>query len=92
EVKKVTEVKPMLEMASKMENTTIMDYNKYANECAQNADSATKKIFEDLVVEEENHCDQFDNEIENLNNFGDNYLVLQSMEHSKNIANGTPAE
>ncbi len=31
-------------------------------------------------------------EMENLVKFGDNYLALQSIEHSKNIASGRPTE
>ena len=76
-----------------METGSVDDYNAWANECAQHADSATKKVFEGLVVEEEGHLDQFETEIENLEKFGDNYLALQSIERSKVISSGgTPAE
>jgi bacterioferritin len=88
EVKKVHGVKAMLEMAAGMETSSVEDYNKWANECSQNADSASKKIFEALVDDEERHFDQYDTEMENLLKFGDNYLALQSIERSKNIASG----
>jgi len=91
-VKKVHDVKQMLELASEMENASVSDYNKFAIECSQNADSATKKIFEALVEDEERHFDQYDKEIDNLTKFGDNYLALQSIEHSKNVAAGKPSE
>jgi bacterioferritin len=81
----------MLEMAVKMELGSANDYNKWANECSQNADSVSKKIFEALVEEEERHFDQFDKETENLSKFGDNYLALQSIERSKIIGAGRPA-
>nr|WP_321410439.1 ferritin-like domain-containing protein [uncultured Carboxylicivirga sp.] len=87
-VEKIHDVKGMLEKATKMEEESARDYNLWANECAQNADSATKKIFESLVDDEERHFDQYDTEMENLIKFGDNYLALQSIEHSKNIASG----
>ncbi len=90
-VQKIHDVKKMLELASKMETSSINDYNKWANECAQNADSATKKIFENLVDDEERHFDQYDTETDNLGKFGDNYLALQSIEHSKNISAGRTA-
>ncbi len=90
EVQKIHEVKEMLEMAAKMEEGSAHDYNVWANECSQNADAATKKIFEALVDDEEGHFDIFDKEIDNLAKFGDNYLALQSMEHSKSIASGNP--
>lgn len=91
-VEKIHEVKKMLEKAAQMETDSTNDYNKWANECAQNADAATKKIFEALVDDEERHFDQYDKEIDNLNRFGDNYLALQTMEHSKNVASGRTAE
>jgi len=83
EVKKVTTVKEMLELAKKLEDEAIEDYNKMANECAANNDAVSKKIFEDIIAEEEKHFDQFDIELENLIKFGDNYLALQSIERSK---------
>lgn len=92
EVAKIHDVKKMLEIASKMETGSVDDYNDWANECAKNADSVTKKIFESLVVDEETHLDQFSNEINNLERYGDQYLVLQSMERSKNVAAGNTAE
>lgn len=91
-VKKIHNVKEMLELASKMETESARDYNIWANECAQNADSATKKIFELLVEDEERHFDQYDKEMDNLVKFGDNYLALQSIERSKNLAGGKPVE
>ncbi|HPN38847.1 MAG TPA: bacterioferritin [Melioribacteraceae bacterium] len=89
-VKKINEVKEMLELASEMETSSATDYNKWANECAQNADSVSKKLFELLVEDEERHFDQYDIEMENLRKFGDNYLALQSIERSKNISTGKP--
>jgi len=91
-VKKIHDVKEMLELASKMETESARDYNLWANECAHNADSATKKIFELLVEDEERHFDQYDKEMDNLVKFGDNYLALQSIERSKNLAGGKPVE
>jgi len=88
-VKKIHDVKEMLITARKMEEDSAREYNLWANECAQNADSATKKIFEALVEEEESHYDQFDVELENMEKFGDNYLALQSIERSKKIAGGS---
>ncbi len=90
EVKKIHNVKEMLQMGGEMETQSVNDYNKWANECAQNADSASKKIFETLVEDEERHFDQYDVEMENLQKFGDNYLALQSIERSKNISLNNP--
>lgn len=92
DVQYIHDVKKMLELAVKMETSSIKDYNDWANECSRNADSASKKIFEALVDDEERHFDQYDKEMENLDKFGDNYLALQSIERSKNIASGRPPE
>jgi len=66
DVKKIHDVKQILEMATGMEISSIKDYNEWALECSRNADSATKKIFELLVDDEERHFDQYDKEMENL--------------------------
>jgi len=92
EVKKIHDVKAMLEMAAKMEIASADDYNNWALECSKHADSVSKTLFEELVVDEERHFDQYDVEMDNLEKFGVNYLALQSIERSKNIAAGRPAE
>jgi bacterioferritin len=86
EVKKITDVREMLAVATKMEEETVLAYNRFANECAANADSMSKKLFEDLVMDEERHYDQYDTELGNLGQYGDSYLALQSIERSKTIA------
>ncbi len=92
EVKKVHDVNKMLQLAADMETSSANDYNQWANECAQNADSVSKKVFETLVEDEERHFDQYDVEMDNLKKFGDKYLALQSIERSKNISNKTTNE
>ncbi|MBM9615869.1 manganese catalase family protein [Desulfobulbus rhabdoformis] len=79
----VQDVEKMLDMAHGMEEQSAMDYNRWANECSANADSVSKKLFEQLVIDEERHYDQYDNEIANLKRFGKEYLALQSIERSK---------
>ncbi len=80
EVKKVTNVKEILKLASAMEESSAKDYNAWANICSQNADAATKKIFERLVSDEEGHYDLFDKELNKVELYGDRYLALQSIE------------
>jgi bacterioferritin len=92
EVQKIHDVKQMLEMAVKLEEDAVMSYNRAANECAANADSVSKTLFESLVVDEEGHYDQFDVELDNVNRYGDRYLALQSIERSKNVATGTTVD
>lgn len=97
DVKQVHDVRDMIEMGCEMEMGSVKDYNLWANECAANADSVSKKLFEALVADEERHFDQFDTERDNLKKYGDNYLALQSIERSKTTSTaparpGTPAE
>jgi len=88
DVVKVQDVSEMLKMARQMEIDSARDYNLWANECSANADSVSKKVFEDLVIDEERHFDQYDVEMDNLGKFGERYLALQSIERSKNRAMG----
>ena len=91
EVQKIQNPKEMLKLAAKMEEGSAKDYNQWANICAANADSVSKKLFEGLVSDEERHFDQYDVEMENIAKFGDNYLALQSIERSKKLGSGSGA-
>ncbi|MDH5717755.1 MAG: bacterioferritin [Spirochaetia bacterium] len=88
EIEKVKDVKKMLEIARNMEEGSIKDYNECANECQKVSDSASKKLFEELVLDEERHYGQYDNELGHLEKYGSQYLALQSIERSKNISTG----
>lgn len=79
-VEKVKDVKEMLEIARKMEEGSIRDYNTWANEASANADAGTRKVFEDLVADEERHYSQFDLETQKIKKYGPQYLVLQTGE------------
>jgi len=89
EVQKIHDVKQMLDMARQMEEESARDYNVWANECSANADAGSRKIFEDLVADEERHYDQYNNEAVNIEKYGDRYLALQSIEGSKSAVAGS---
>ena len=91
EVKKVQDVKKMLEQARKMEEDSVKDYNIWANECSANNDAGSRLVFEGLVADEERHYSQYDDEAEKIDKFGESYLALQSMEGSRNAAEGPAA-
>jgi len=91
EVKTIHEVGEMLKLSREMEQESALQYNKWANECGANADSVSKTLFESLVADEERHFDQYDIELDNMDKFGERYLVLQSIERSKTRAAGPPA-
>jgi len=77
-VQRITEANAMVAKAADMEQEAVGVYNKFALECSQNADSASKQLFESLVNDEEAHFDEFDKQLDNIKRFGPNYLVLQS--------------
>lgn len=86
EVKPIQDVRKMLEHAAGMEKQSAKDYNKWANESGANADSVTKRLFEDLVGDEERHYDRYSTEMDNMEKFGERYLALQSIERSRSIS------
>ncbi len=92
EVMLIHEVDKMLQLARRMEEQSAQQYNQWANECGANADSVSKKLFEDLVGDEERHYDQYDTELDNMAKFGERYLALQSIERSRNRAAGKPID
>jgi bacterioferritin len=88
EVKKIHEIKGMLELARSMEESSIKEYNAWANECSAHSDAGSRNVFEALVDDEERHWDQYDVEIDHIEKFGDRYLALQSIEGSKMAIGG----
>ncbi len=85
---KIRDIKGMLALSKKLESGAIDMYNKASGESAANGDNGTKKIFDSLVDQEENHFDQFDVESDNLAEFGANYLAQQAMEGAKDYVKG----
>ncbi len=77
-VERITEPEAILAKAMAMEDESAAFYNKAALECAANADSASKQIFEKLVADEESHFDLFEKQLDNIKRFGPSYLALQS--------------
>lgn len=77
-VEKITDPIKMLAKASELEKHSARCYNKWARECGEDLDAATKKLFESLVSDEEGHLDAFDKQQEHIRQFGQAYLALQS--------------
>ncbi|MCG3146931.1 MAG: Bacterioferritin [Verrucomicrobiae bacterium] len=88
-VEKITDPQKILARAAAMEHEAVGIYNQYALQASQNADSATKQLFEMQVNDEERHFDEFDKQLENIKRFGPNYLALQSF--TKAPAEAKPA-
>jgi bacterioferritin len=79
-VEKIHDALKMLEKAQEMERQAQIDYNRRARECAEHADSGTRKIFEELVDDEERHFELFQTQVEHIQRFGEQYLALQSFQ------------
>ena len=77
-VEKITEPDAILTQGAAMERGAIEMYNKFALECSENADAASKQLFEALIIDEEGHFDEFDKQLDNIKRFGPSYLALQS--------------
>ena len=58
--------KDMLRLAMQLEQSTIESYNQASRIAAEQLDSVTHKMFQDIVVEEERHLDTFRTELQNL--------------------------
>ncbi|MCL5098877.1 MAG: bacterioferritin [Candidatus Omnitrophica bacterium] len=79
-IQSIKEPQAILAKAAQMEHEAVDVYNQFALQCSQNADAASKQVFESLVNDEESHYDGFDKQLENIKRFGPNYLALQSFE------------
>ncbi len=83
-VKHITEVPEMLDYARELEKGTIEDYNAWSKETAALGDAGSHKLFQDILVVEEGHMDQFRLEMENSKEYGKEYLALQVVDNLKN--------
>lgn len=84
--RQVTDVKEMLRMAMQLEQSTIDSYNEASRIASENKDAVTHKMFQDIIVEEEQHLDTFRTELQNLIDYGEEYLALQSAAGSKHTS------
>ena len=84
--RQITDVKEMLRMAMQLEQSTIDSYNEASRIASENKDAVTHKMFQDIIVEEEQHLDTFRTELQNLIDYGEEYLALQSAAGSKHTS------
>ena len=81
-VEKVTDPQKILAKAAAMEQEASPATTSLPCSASQNADAASKQLFEALVNDEEGHFDQFDKQLENIKRFGPSYLALQSFDQA----------
>lgn len=73
-------------MSIALEESTVDNYNKWAQECSEALDSVSHKMFQNIIAEEELHLDDFRRELDKMKAYGDNYLALQSFADGKSSA------
>lgn len=86
EARQMTNPAEMLQFAMQLEQSTIDFYNEASRLASEHKDAVTHKMFQDTIAEEENHMDTFRTELQNMKDYGDNYLALQSVAASKHAA------
>ena len=84
--RQISEPAEALRFAMELEQSTIDSYNKASRIASECGDAVTHKMFQNLIVEEEQHLDTFRTELQNLKDYGDEYLALQSVAGSKQAA------
>lgn len=84
--RQITDVREMLAFAMQLEQNTIDSYNEASRIAAEHKDAATHKMFQDIIAEEEQHLDTFRTELQNMTDYGEKYLALQSVAGSEQTA------
>lgn len=87
QARQMSDTTEMLQFALRLEQSTIDTYNEASRIAAEHKDAVTHKMFQDIIAEEENHMDIFRTELQNMHDYGENYLALQSIAGSKESAN-----
>jgi bacterioferritin len=60
---------------SALEDHTIDRYNQFLLVCRENGDSTTMKLFEQIIYEEQQHLNYFDNVSDHIKELGSVYLA-----------------
>ena len=75
EAKKGQEIAKMLATDIGLETGAVKMYNAAANACAAEKDQISKQLFEELLADEEEHLDVFQNIKEHVDKLGAAYLA-----------------
>ncbi len=75
EIPKGQDLAGMLATDMDLENTAINMYNDAAKQCAELGDHTSKVVFEELLGQEEDHLDVFDNIRQHIEKLGDSYIA-----------------
>lgn len=83
--RQIKDVGEAFEFSMKLEQSTIDSYNEFSRLCSAEDDAITHRLFQDMSAEEEEHLDIFRTELQNMKDYGMQYLALQSVAHSKEV-------
>lgn len=84
--RQIHDVGEMLRMAMGLEQKTIDSYNESSKICNEINDAVSHRMFQNLSTEEEQHLDIFRVELQNIIDYGKEYLALQSVARSEELA------
>ena len=76
--KKGQQIPQMMTTNMALESAAIKMYNEAAMVCAAEKDQISKELFEDLLKEEEDHFNYFDNTKDHIEKLGAAYLATQT--------------
>lgn len=68
-------VEQMYEQDSGLEDDTIDKYNQFWKVCQDNGDNVTMRLYEQIIDEEQEHLNYFENVADHLEQLGPNYLA-----------------
>ncbi len=78
EVQKGQTVEQMLETDITIESGAVEMYNNAIRLCGEERDAISRKIFEELLGEEDEHVERFRRECDHVKNLGLHYLARQA--------------
>lgn len=82
--RQIHDVQEGLKFCMDLEASTIESYNLASRISSEHKDAVTHKLFQDTIVEEEQHHDLFRTELQNFIDYGPKeYLLMQSIAGSK---------
>ena len=82
--RQIHDVQEGLKFCMELEANTIESYNMASRTASEHKDAVTHKLFQDTIVEEEQHHDLFRTELQNFIDYGPKeYLLMQSIAGSK---------
>ena len=84
--RQITDPREALQFSIELEQSTIDKYNEASRLASEYGDAVTHRMFQNLIAEEEHHLDTFRTELQNLKDYGDEYLALQSVAGSRHAA------